>query len=266
MKKFLFLSILLTVAISCKVATTTTPSSPGTMEKVTDDQITVVAQFKGQQVTGVTHSRDGRTFVNFPRWRKGVENSVVEIKDNGQQVSYPNDRWNSWEIGQPVSADQFVGVQSVIAFENFLYVVDTRSKLFEKVLDAPRVYVFDLENDALVNTYILQDDSYYPDSYTNDLRVDKKNNSLYLTDSGHPGLIVIDLQTGDSKRLLNEHPSTTAQFSSLTIDGKKWDNTIHSDGIALDTTNDRLYYHALTGYHLYSIPTEALKLNAAIKL
>ncbi len=42
------------------------------------------------------------------------------------------------------------------------------------------------------------------------------------------------------------------------IDGKKWVNTVNSDGIALDTENDLLYYHALTGYSLYAIPTDVL--------
>ncbi|HEX8280077.1 MAG TPA: L-dopachrome tautomerase-related protein, partial [Chthoniobacterales bacterium] len=34
---------------------------------------------------------------------------------------------------------------------------------------------------------------------------------------------------------------------------------IHADGIALDTTNHWLYYHALTGRTLYRIKTEFLK-------
>jgi sugar lactone lactonase YvrE len=43
----------------------------------------------------------------------------------------------------------------------------------------------------------------------------------------------------------------------LTFDNKNG-NTINSDGIALDTKNDLLYFHALTGYSLYSVPTKVL--------
>jgi hypothetical protein len=39
-----------------------------------------------------------------------------------------------WEIGSAVE-DQKIGVQSVVAFENKLYVLDTRSPLFGAVLD-----------------------------------------------------------------------------------------------------------------------------------
>jgi hypothetical protein len=77
--------------------------------------------------------------VNFPRWRKGVENSVVEITKDNQKSAYPNEEWNSWEIGSAVEDQKFIGVQSVVAFENKLYVLDTRSPLFGAVLDAPRL-------------------------------------------------------------------------------------------------------------------------------
>jgi sugar lactone lactonase YvrE len=230
-------------------------------EKANSDAITEVASFKGQQVTGVTATDKGRLFVNFPRWRKGVNSSVVEIIPNSDPESYPNESWNSWEIDEPIAENKFIGVQSVLAFEDNLYVLDTRSQLFQNVMDAPRIFVFDLATDTLSKTYILEEASYYKDSYINDLRVDKKNNRIYLTDSGHPGLVIVDIDSEKTRRVLNEHTSTTAEQSYLTFGEKEWENTIHSDGIALDIKNERLFYHALTGYSLYSISTDALKVK-----
>jgi hypothetical protein len=71
------------VVVSCKEATNkkidTEVSKQG--DSITK-QVTQVAEFTGQQVTGVTVTSTERIFVNFPRWRK-VENSVIEItKDN----------------------------------------------------------------------------------------------------------------------------------------------------------------------------------------
>jgi sugar lactone lactonase YvrE len=63
------------------------------------------------------------------------------------------------------------------------------------------------------------------------------------------------MTSGKSTRVLDNHFSTK---SYLTFDNKKWENTINSDGIALDTKNDLLYFHALTGYSLYSVPTKVL--------
>lgn len=265
-KNIAILSICVALFSSCKDKTSEAADiKVSETIEIIEPQIDVVTEFKGQQVTGVTLSDSGRIFVNFPRWRKGVTNSVMEIKEDGQQVSYPNDEWNSWEIDLPVSDKQFVGVQSVVAFENRLYVVDTRSPLFQNVLDAPRVYVFNFNTDELVETIILNSDSYFKDSYINDLRVDKENNKIYLTDSGHAGLVIVDLKTKKSTRVLTDHTSTTAEVSSLTFNNKVWNNTVHSDGIALDTKSNRLYYHALTGYSLYSISTDSLGLSSEIE-
>jgi sugar lactone lactonase YvrE len=259
MKKTVLLFTFLTLLGSCKEATNTKPKTlTANQEDSIAPQITEVAAFKGQQVTGVTVSNSGRIFVNFPRWRKGVTNSVIEIKADNQKESYPNATWNAWNIEQPVVADKFVGVQSVVAFENNLYVLDTRNPLFKKVLDAPRVFVFDLDTNALIKTYVLDKNSFHPDSYINDLRVDKKNNKIYFTDSGHAGLVVLDMDSGQSERRLNNHKSTSAEVSFLTFGDKTFENTVHSDGLALDNQNNRLYYHALTGYSLYSINTEVL--------
>lgn len=223
--------------------------------------VMLVAAFKGQQVTGTTITDKGRIFVNFPRWREEVDNSVMEIKSDTLKESYPNDSWNSWKIGEPVEHNKFIGVQSVVAFENKLYVLDTRSQLFENVLDAPRVFVFNLDTDTLMRTYIFDKNSYHPNSYINDLRVDKKNSKIYFTDSGNPGIVILDLDSGKFRRVLDDHKSTRAEQDYLTFGDKKWKNTVHSDGIALDTQNDRLFYHALTAYSLYSIGTEALQLG-----
>lgn len=262
MKKIVVIATILSLFISCKK--TTNKESQTVASNPTDSvakQVITVAKFKGQQVTGVSVSDSGRIFVNFPRWRNGVANSVVEITADNQKKSYPNEVWNSWEIGQTVADDKFVGVQSVVAFENKLYVLDTRSQLFENVLDAPRVFVFDLLTDTLLRTYVLDENSYHPNSYINDLRVDKKNNKIYFTDSGHAGLVMLDLDSGKSKRILNDHESTSAEMQFLTFGEKKWERAIHSDGIALDTKNNRLFYHALTGYSLYSIPTNSFELD-----
>ncbi|MCJ7758589.1 MAG: SMP-30/gluconolactonase/LRE family protein [Gillisia sp.] len=262
MKNILYIFSIVLITVSCKEATNRKDVTVNSKQvDSVAQQIIQVAEFKGQQVTGVTITDSGRIFVNFPRWRKGVANSVIEITADNQKKSYPNAAWNSWEIGQTVVDNKFVGVQSVVAFENRLYVLDTRSQLFENVSDGPRVFVFDLITDDLIQTYILDENSYHPDSYINDLRVDKKNKKIYFTDSGHAGLIILDINSGKSKRILNNHKSTSAEMSYLTFGEKKWKNTVHSDGIALDTQNNQLFYHALTGYSLYSISTSSFQIE-----
>ncbi|WP_372644584.1 L-dopachrome tautomerase-related protein [Ancylomarina sp.] len=105
---------------------------------------------------------------------------------------------------------------------------------------------------------MLSPKSYKPASYINDLRIDERNNCIYMTDSGEPGIVVFNLSTKESKRVLDNHYSTKAETDYLTINGVKWNNTVHSDGIAFNSKTNRLYYHSLTRYNLYSVSADLL--------
>lgn len=227
------------------------------MNKSEENRMTEVTSFQGIQVTGITMSEDGRMFVNFPRWRAGVPFSVAEVSGSGSHKPYPDKEMNTWENGNSISPYKFVCVQSVVAYMGKLYVLDTKNPSMKQILDVPTIYVFDLRTDELCETYKLAD-STKQTSYTNDLRVDDKAGKIYLTDSGAPGLIVVDIESGKNYRVLDGHPFTTAEVSHIDAGGKGYDGTIHSDGIALDRKNHILYFHALTGYTLYGIPTRQL--------
>jgi sensor domain CHASE-containing protein len=48
------------------------------------------------QVTGVAVTKDGRRFVNFPRWTDDAPISVAELLPDGSLRPYPNETWNAW--------------------------------------------------------------------------------------------------------------------------------------------------------------------------
>lgn len=220
---------------------------------------TKVASVQGVQITGVAVSNDGRIFANAPLWREDVPFSVVEIsKKDGSYKPYPTEEMNNWKQGTPYRADQFIAVQSVVSHGGKLYVLDTRNPLFIGLRDKPRIFIIDLEKDQVEKVISIGFNAVKRNSYVNDLRVDDKLNKIYLTDSGEAGLIVVDIEKGTSKRVLDSHQSTLAETNGLSIDGEWWPNVVHSDGIALDRVNDVLYFHSLTGYSLYSISTEHL--------
>lgn len=58
--------------------------------------------------------------------------------------------------------------------------------------------------------------------------------------------------------MLDNHPYTTAEQDHITVNGRRHDGKVHSDGIALDKKNGILYFHALTGRTLYGIPVRQL--------
>jgi hypothetical protein len=64
---------------------------------------------------------------------------VVEITKDNQNQPIPMKNGIPGKLVAQLKIKKFIGVQSVVAFENKLYVLDTRSPLFGAVLDAPRL-------------------------------------------------------------------------------------------------------------------------------
>lgn len=223
--------------------------------------IVEVASFTGAQVTGVTATGDGRLFASFPRWRKEVRYSVLEVFPDGSHRPYPDESWNKYQ-GKP-QKNKFTCVQSVVAHAGSLFVLDPSSPMMEGVVGQAMLYEFDLSTNKLKNSWSFDARVAPKKSYLNDLRVDEQHRKIYITDSGLGGIVVLDLASGKSWRVLDQHKSTKAETVVLSVDKKNFlingrAPKIHSDGIALSQAGDKLYYHALTGYHLYSVPTEAL--------
>lgn len=221
--------------------------------------LTEVAQ-SAEQWTGVAVSREGRIFVSFPRWSASPTLSVAELTRTGELRPYPDPDWNAWAPSRP-PGDQFVCVQSVyIDRENFLWILDPASPGFRGVIPGgAKLLKVDLATNRVVRKIVFDDITAPAGSYLNDVRVDTESGHAFLTDSGLGALVMIDLETGRSQRLLEQHPSTKSEGIVLQIEGRPWlrpDGStpqVHVDGIALDRDNRHLYYQALTGSSLYRI-------------
>lgn len=231
--------------------------------------LTQVASF-GHQVTGITVSRDGRLFVNFPRWSEDAPVSVAELKD-GKPVAYPDEEWNGWRNAKKDEVDpktHFVCVQSVVADgQDRLWVVDAAAPAMAHVVkDGPKLVGIDLKTNKVVKTIPFDTSTVMQASYINDVRISPDGKTAYLTDSGAEGaLIVVDLDSGTAKRLLSGHASTMPDTSvTVQYDGKPLRRPdgrgveFSADGIALSPDGKTLYWQAIKGKTLYSLPTDAL--------
>lgn len=231
------------------------PAVTATLEKV--------ASFPEQQVTGVAVSRSGRLFVNFPDWSDSHTVSVAEIVD-GKPQPFPNQEWN--RPGPP--RDHFVCVQSVYIDESdSLWILDPAApRMKEVVKGGPKLVKVDLVKNEVVQTIPFGEEVAPKKSYLNDVRVDIKTQTAYITDSGLGAIVVVDLPTGKARRFLDDDESTEAekdfklQVSGHALLGENGKPPqINSDGVALDHLNGWLYYHALTARALYQIKTNDLK-------
>jgi sugar lactone lactonase YvrE len=237
-------------------------------------KIEVVATFDGPMPTGVTVSHKGRIFVNFPRWGDEVDFTVAELK-GGKPVAYPDAAFNRLDKGRP--AECLVSVQSVVVDpDDRLWLLDTGSVEFGPTLPGgPKLVGVDLSTNKVFKTISFPPDVALETTYLNDVRFDLRRGKAgvaYITDSaqqGPNGLIVVDLESGRSRRRLHDHPSTKPDKNFLPIvegrplmERKPGQPPRHmsmgSDGIAISHDGKHLYYCPLSSRRLYRVATDAL--------
>jgi sugar lactone lactonase YvrE len=217
------------------------------------------AASNSRQWTGVAVSRQGRVFVNFPRWSADVPVSVGELNEDGSVVPYPDESYNGWQAGDE-SGERFVCVQSVYVDRlNRLWILDPASAWLRGVVPpGAKLLQVNLKTNKVERSYIFDETVAPRSSYLNDVRVDTGTETAFITDSGMGALVVVDLETGKARRVLEDHPSVKAEKTVVKIGEQPVPFTVHSDGIALDPEGGWLYYQALTGRTMYRIATSRL--------
>lgn len=227
------------------------------------------------QVTGVAVSKDGRVFVNFPRWTDDAPVSVGEVK-GGKVVPYPDAAWNSWrnvKRDEVTPSDHFVCVQSVVADgRGSLWVLDPAAPALEQIVKGgPKLVRIDLATNKVVKTYPFDERSAPPGTYLNDIRFSPDGRWGYITDSGRGAILVIDLESGEIRRLLDGVSSTQAEKGVVVkTDGQELRRpdgrapVFNADGIELSKDGATLSWQAIASRTLYSVPTEALR-DAALQ-
>lgn len=228
---------------------------------------------QGFQWTGVAATDDGRVFVSYPRWDGPYQWAVAELVD-GVYRPYPDGQWNRWPpVEREPETDpayRFVCVQSVhVDAKNRLWILDPASPKFEGVVPgAAKLVEVDLETDRVVRV-IRFDASIAPEnSYLNDVRLDVERNVAFITDSGLGAIVVVDLDTNQTRRVLADHKSTKAERGVIPVIGGRELRVgqtptgqvpqIHADGIAYNPADDYVYFQALTARTLYRIPAAVL--------
>lgn len=236
-----------------------------------------MAFFDGAMPTGVTVSKQGRIFINFPKWGDEVLFTVAEIRD-GKAVAYPDEAMNQTKPANLAAA--FVSVQSVVVdAADRLWILDTGSPLFQPTsYGGPKLLCVDLKPNQVIKKILFPQDVALPSTYLNDVRFDLRRGNegmAFITDSaqkGPNGIIAVDLASGDSWRRLHDHPSTKAEdiqtflpivegrpFLEQQPDGSvKQGAGMDSDGIAIGADGERLYYCPLGSRTLFSAETNSL--------
>lgn len=239
------------------------------------NSIEPVFNFSGAMPTGVSVSHTGRIFVNYPKWGDKVEFTVAELVDR-KEVAFPDAQTNQTDPNDPAAA--LVSVQSIVVDPlDRLWILDTGSPMFQPTqYGGPKLLCVNLQTNKVVNKILFPQDVALPTTYLNDIRFDLRRGTggmAFITDSadkGPNGIIVVDLETGESWRRLHDHPSTKAEDPTTFLpivegqplmerqNGTTKPVSMGSDGIAISHDGSRLYYCPLASRSFYSVSIDAL--------
>jgi len=251
-KELVLIGISLMVFIACKKDRT----DSHTLELVFSDDT--------YQLTGVARQPSGRLWVNYPRWSDIYRYAVITAEGN-TATPYPNEAFNNWQPGQD-GQNKWVCVQSVYVDDGGgLWVLDPAAPMMKTIQGNGAKLV------KMNNTTNLPERSYsfmnvVPDTaYVNDVRIDVNKNFAYLSESKGGGIIVVNLSSGEMRRVLSTHYSVKSDPNyKYIIDGRELMKEgkaakINSDGIALTPDGNWIYYKPLTDDKLYRIQTQFLR-------
>ena len=225
-----------------------------------EGQLEIVAEFPAEHPPGnIAVTPEGRLIMSQHQFY-GAPLRVVEVLDDGSVSPFPNQAWSSEPNQNGVGLNTVLGLRS--DSDGIVWMLD-RSAGEGK---PGKIVGWDTLNDELYQVIYLPQPIISESSFLNDLAVDLDHNAIYITDTASgedSALIVVDLNTGFSRRVLEGDISTRPEDIPTIID----ERVINLEGkpakigvnpITVDPANEWVYYAPMSGTSLYRIATEDL--------
>ncbi|EME82847.1 uncharacterized protein MYCFIDRAFT_80443 [Pseudocercospora fijiensis CIRAD86] len=206
---------------------------------------------------GVSTTPSGRLFLVLSRVDGSKGPQVVEYnRTTSTMTAYPNEEWNSYADGKDPGS-HLVRINSQrIGPDGKLYLVDVGSPSFgEPVIfpHGPKLVQVDVEKNEVSRIFWMANATRY-NSLLDDVRFNPATGKAYLTDAGSPGLIVLDLASGDSRRVLESYPGITQGATPMSAEGQYIVQSangeslfIHADQLEVSPDGKWLYFQPANG-------------------
>ena len=224
------------------------------------DELEVVAEFPAEHPPGnIAITPDGRIIMSQHQFY-GAPLRVVEVLADGSVMPFPNEAWSSEPNENGVGLNTVLGIRS--DREGIVWMLDRSAGEGQP----GKLVGWNTNDDELDRVIYLPRPIIADSPFLNDLAVDLEHNAVYITDTANgddSALIVVDLYTGFTRRVLQGDVSTRPEDISLIVD----DRVINVGGeparigvnpITLDPNNQWVYYGPMSGRSLYRIATEDL--------
>lgn len=197
---------------------------------------------------------------------------VIRVDRNGNSAPFPNAEMSSGLTSpesrscSEISLDSVMGIRA--GSSGVMWMLDN-GRRGECI---PKVVGWNANSNSVHQLVYLPSPATTENSFLADMAISPDNNFVYIADpaSGNDAaLIVVDLRTGMSRRLLQGHVSVVPEDIPLVIQGRRVE-VRRADGssaeplagvnpIALGRKGKWLYYGPLKGRRLYRVDTEVLQ-------
>lgn len=201
---------------------------------------------------------DGRMFMSVHAFY-GPDLRVVEVFPDGGTAPYPTQDWARAPDGDGDGLNGVLGLRA--DREGILWMLDGQGEN-----RTGRVVGWDTRAEALHAIYYIGAPVARPFSFLNDLAVDREHGAIYVSDTANhvdSAIIVIDMETGRARRVLEGSRFTAAEDMPMVIDGREIllggaPAKVGVNPITVDPTNTWVYFAPMTGSAMYRVRTTDL--------
>ncbi|MDJ0569463.1 MAG: L-dopachrome tautomerase-related protein [Pleurocapsa sp. MO_192.B19] len=224
------------------------------------DEIEIVAEFPAEHPPGnIAITPKGRLIMSQHQFY-GAPLRVVEVDSDGNVTPFPNETWSSQPNANGVGLNTVLGLRS--DKNGIVWMLDRSSGEGQP----GKIVAWDTIDEELYRVIYLPQPIIAKSPFLNDLAVDLDHNAIYITDTASgddSALIVVDLNTGFSRRVLEGDSSTRPEDIPMVIDERTITLAgepakVGANPITIDPNNEWVYYAPMSGTSLYRISTKDL--------
>lgn len=212
----------------------------------------------------VTVTTSGRRVISQHQFYE-PQFSVVELSPDSATAPFPNREMNDRSRAGGVSLDSVLGIRSDA--DGVVWMLDNgmRSRA------TPKLIAWDTTRNRLSRVIYLPPPIAPQDAFVNDFTIDGRHKKIFIADPAggkNAALIVVDMETGASRRVLEGHPSVVPENIDLVIDrrpvqvkdssGRLARPHIGVNPITEDLENEWVYFGPMHGLSLYRVKADDL--------
>lgn len=232
------------------------------------EALQTVTEFTDSRAAGVTVTPSGRILVSMHPL-DAPKLKVMEVMANGTKQPFPTLDWADGPEKGEVGFASVIGIHS--DSKGIVWILDMGSET-----SPTRIVAWNTVNNKLHKQIEISKSALLENSFPQDFALDEKRQKIYIADMSFgnfngatkPAIIVVNLKTGQSRRILESTDTFMPSNQDLVIEGvllsaKTGENSSKSlhfglNPIALGEKGEWLYFGTLSGNTIYRLPAALL--------